>query len=115
MRRIMNPICLGVLVFCMIGYGAGCASRTTMIAPTPPEQYQRLGPAQGQACGVLLLLVSALEFIPAGINSRVERAYDAAVASVPGATALVDVTMQEHWSWLFGTRLCTTISGVAIK
>ncbi len=106
---------LTVLVLFTTVYGAACTSPVTIVAPRPPEHYQRLGPAQGQACGTLLLIVAFLEFIPAGTNSRVERAYDAAVASVPGATALVDVTMQERWSWVFGTRLCTTISGVAIK
>ena len=115
MRRATNPVCLAVLVLFTIMYGAACASPVTMVAPRPPEHYQRLGPAQGEACGTLLLMFAFLEFIPAGTNSRVERAYDAAVASVPGATALVDVTMQERWSWVFGTMLCTTISGVAIK
>ena len=115
MRRTVNRIWHAVLALCTLAYVAACASPTTMIAPRPPEHYQRLGAAQGQACGILLLIHAALEFMPAGINSRVERAYDAAVASVPGATALVDITLQERWSWVFGTRICTTISGVAIK
>ncbi len=51
-----------------------------------------------------------------GLNSRVERAYADAVASVPGATALVNVTMQENWYWWFlGTTRCVTVSGEAIK
>ncbi len=115
MRRTVNRIWHAVLALCTLAYVAACASPTTMIAPRPPEHYQRLGPAQGQACGTLLLIVAFFEFIPAGTNSRVERAYDAAVASVPGATSLVDVTLQERWSWAGGTMLCTTISGVAIK
>ena len=115
MRRTMSPVCLAVFVLFTIMYGVACSSPVTTVAPRPPEHYQRLGPAQGDACGTLLLIFSFMEFMPAGINSRVERAYDAAVASVPGATALVDVTMQERWSWVFGTMLCTTISGVAIK
>ncbi len=115
MRRIANPICLTLLVVCTIVYGAACASSTTMVARRPPEDYQRLGPAHGQACGTLLLAWAPFEFIPSGINSRVERAYGAAVASVSGATALIDVTLEERWSWALGTRLCTTISGVAIK
>jgi hypothetical protein len=115
MRRALNPIRPALCVLCTIFYGVACASSVTTIAPRPPETYERLGPAEGQACGILMFLVSSLEFIPAGINSRVERAYDRAVRSVPGATALVDVTMEEDWSWLLGTRLCTKISGVAIK
>ena len=105
MRRTMNPVCLAALVLFTIVYGVACASPVTMVAPRPPEHYQRLGPAQGQACGTLLLVFAFLEFIPAGINSRVERAYDAAVASVPGATALIEVTLEERWSRVFGTRL----------
>ena len=51
-----------------------------------------------------------------GINSRVERAYGEALASVPGATALTDITMKEDWNWwLFGTGRCVTIDGEAIK
>ena len=115
MRKAMSSVFLAVLVLFTIVYGSACSSPVTVVAPRPPEHYQRLGPAQGDACGTLLLIFSFLEFMPAGINTRVERAYDEAVASVPGATALVEVTMQERWSWVFGTMLCTTISGVAIK
>ena len=115
MRNCLNLTLLVLLTVGVIGFAAACASPVTMVAPRPPDHYESLGPAEGQACGVLLLLASAYEFIPAGLNSRVSRAYDAAVASVPGATALVDVTLQENWSWAGGTMLCTTISGVAIK
>jgi hypothetical protein len=51
-----------------------------------------------------------------GINGRVANAYKNAVDSVPGATALVDVTIQEHWAWwLFATSRCVTVTGEAIK
>jgi hypothetical protein len=51
-----------------------------------------------------------------GLNSRIERAYANAVASVPGATGLVDVTLEESWAWwIVVTSRCTTVSGVAIK
>jgi hypothetical protein len=50
------------------------------------------------------------------MSSRVQRAYDDAVAGVPGASALVDVTMHEEWYWVvLGTLRCVTISGEAIK
>ena len=68
MRRTMNPVCLAALVLFTIVYGVACASPVTMVAPRPPEHYQRLGPAQGQACGTLLLVFAFLEFIPAGIQ-----------------------------------------------
>ena len=95
---------------------AGCSSGFSSVAPTPPEHFTRLGKAEGSACGSLGILASAYNVVPMGINSRVSRAYDKALASVPGATGLVDVTMQEDWWWwLVGTARCVTISGEAIK
>jgi hypothetical protein len=95
---------------------AGCSSGFTTIAPTPPQQYARLAHATGTACGSLGILATSTNFIPMGINNRVENAYKNAVASVPGATGLIDVTIQENWSWWFiGTSRCVTITGEAIK
>ena len=94
----------------------GCASGFTNVAPTPPKEYQRLGAATGSACGSLGIVSTAYYFIPMGINSRVERAYADAVAHVPNATALVDVTIQEDWYWwLIGTARCVTVKGEAVK
>ncbi len=93
-----------------------CVSGFTMVAPAPPQQFSRLGPATGTACGSLGVLATAYNFVPMGLDGRMERAYQAAVASVPGATALIDVTAQEDWTWwLIGTMRCLTISGEAIK
>ncbi len=51
-----------------------------------------------------------------GLDSRIQRAYDRALASVPGATGLVDVTIEESWYWwLLGTSRNVTITGEAIK
>lgn len=95
---------------------AGCASGFTTVSPKPPQQYSRLGNATGTACGSLGVIATAYYFIPMGINSRVDNAYNNAVASVPGATGLIDVTIQENWSWWFiGTSRCVTITGEAIK
>lgn len=95
---------------------AGCASGFTTVVPTPPEHYERLGKATGSACGSLGVVSTAYYVIPMGANSRVERAYSDAIASVPGATGLVNVTMQEDWYWwLIGTARCVTITGDAIK
>jgi hypothetical protein len=94
----------------------GCASEFTKVSPQPPEKYERLGPATGSACGSLMVLATAYNFIPVMLNSRVERAYADAVASVPGATALVDVTMNEDWFWwVLGTARCVTIHGEAVR
>jgi hypothetical protein len=94
----------------------GCASQFTTVAPQPPQQYSRLGEATGSACGSLGIFGTASYFVPMGINGRVANAYKNAVDSVPGATALVDVTIQEHWAWwLFATSRCVTVTGEAIK
>ena len=94
----------------------GCASGYTNVAPAPAAEHARVGAATGSACGSLGLLATAYNFVPMGLNSRVERAYADAVSSVPGATGLTDVTMQENWYWwLVGTARCVTITGEAVK
>jgi len=95
---------------------SGCSSGLTRVAPQPPDDYQRLGRAEGSACGALGILGTAYYFIPMGLNSRVDRAYADAVQSVPGATALVDVELQENWYWwVIGTSRCVTIRGEAVR
>lgn len=105
-----------MLVLASIAVLSGCASGFTTVSPTPPQQYTRLGHAEGSACGSLGILATAYYFIPMGLNSRVERAYNNALDSVPGATALVDVTVKEDWMWwVIGTGRCVTVTGEAIK
>jgi uncharacterized lipoprotein YajG len=105
-----------MLVLASIAVLSGCTSGFTTLSPTPPQQYTRLGHAEGSACGSLGIVSTSSYFIPMGLNSRVERAYNNAVASVPGATALVDVTAKEDWTWwLIGTARCITVTGEAIK
>lgn len=102
-----------VLGIALIG---GCVSDPINVAPRPPDKYEKLGPASGSACGSMLIDGTAYNFIPVMLNSRVERAYANAVQSVPGATGLVNVTMQENWFWWFiGNSRCVTITGEAIR
>lgn len=94
----------------------GCASGLSTVAPTPPAEYATLGPARGSACGSLGVIATAYNFVPMGLNTRVERAYADALGSVPGATSLINVTMQEDWYWwVIGTARCVTITGEAVK
>lgn len=105
-------------VFLMIAFMAamGCASTYKTVLPTPPEHYQKLGAAKGDACGSMMILATAYYFIPVNLNERVENAYQNALDSVPGATALMNVTMQENWFWwVFGSTKCVTITGEAIR
>jgi hypothetical protein len=93
-----------------------CASDPITIAPQPPAKYEVLGKAEGEGCGSLGLLATAYNFVPMGINGRIEKAYQAALSSVPGATGLINVEIKENWAWwIIGTMRCTTISGDAIK
>jgi len=106
---------LGLVLACTVIL-VGCASNLTTIAPRPPEHYEKLGPATGSATGSMLILGSALNFIPVQLNDRVDRAYDNALKSVPGATGLIDVTYEEDWFWWWiGTSRTVTITGEAIK
>jgi hypothetical protein len=87
-----------------------------MISPAPPAKFERLGQATGTGTGSLGILGTAYYFIPMGLNGRVQRAYDEAVSSVPGATGLVDVTIKENWYWwLIGTARTVTVTGEAIR
>ena len=93
----------------------GCAS-TVRLAPLPPEKYEKLGATSGDSCGVLLLGDWVAAFIPIGLSERLQSAKSSAVAKVPGATDLVNVTIEERWYyWLIGSSRCVTVSGEAIK
>ena len=95
---------------------SGCASTYTNIAPTPPEEYQIIGSATGSSTGSLGILSTAYNFVPMGLNSRIDKAYQDALSKHPEATGLIDVTYQEDWYWWFiGTARTVTIQGTAIK
>ncbi len=105
-----------LLIFTFTSILIGCSSGFKTIVPMPPENYEKLGPAKGEGSGMLGVLGTAYYFIPLGLNSRIDSAYDEALKSVPGATALTDVTYQESWYWLvIGTLRTVTITGEAIK
>lgn len=100
----------------LAGLLAGCASKPINVAPLPPARYQVLGQAEGKGCGSLGLVASLYYFVPIGLNERVADAYQDALASVPGATSLINVSVVEHWDWwLIATRRCVTVTGDAIK
>lgn len=108
-----SPVMLAVAASMTL---AGCASDFIKVAPTPPQQFVRLGKATGSACGSLGVDGTSLNFVPIALNGRVARAYNNALESVPGATGLVDVTIQENWYWwVIATARCVTVTGEAIK
>ncbi len=94
----------------------GCSSHQVSIEKAPPAHYEKLGEAKGEGTGSLGLAATAYYFIPMGLNSRSEKAYNNALESVPGATGLMNVTYQEDWMWwVLGTARTVKITGDAIK
>ena len=95
---------------------AGCASNWVNVAPLPPDHYQKLGTTEADVCGFRLLALPWHQLISRGMNTRVERAYAEALAQVPGATGLIDVTLQERWSWgVILSEHCVVIRGEAVR
>ncbi len=114
-RNFKMPVFAFLAFIIILG---GCVSHSKNIAPLPPQEYKNLGRVTGRACGALVspLAGTAYYFVPVKLNSRIYRAYENALSQAPGATALIDVTMEESWYWwVFGTTRCVTITGEAIK
>lgn len=88
-----------------------CSSGAILVSPQPGDGARLLGRATGTACGSLLLVVP----VPVLLGARVERAYRRALASVPGATGLTNVTVAESWYyWYLGRTHCMTLEGDAV-
>jgi hypothetical protein len=116
----LKSVAIIMIMIATMGILANCSSGFQTIMPQPPTKYEKLGHASGSAAGSMLWLPTFLyfdfDFVPIMLNSRVERAYANAVESVPGATGLIDVTIQESWYWwLLGTSRVVSIEGEAIK
>lgn len=95
---------------------AACSSGNVVITKPPQENYQKLGKTEGSACGTMGVISTAYNFLPILLNDRYERAYKEAIEKVPGATALIDVTLEESWFWwVIGTTRCATVTAEAIK
>ena len=102
-------VCWAAIWVC--GFMAGCASHPAMLVPRESANQTKLGRVQGTARGSQFL-----GLIPIRSNSRTRRAYAAALAQAPGATALTDVTLQENWYWYYlGTIRVVTVTGEAVK
>jgi len=87
-----------VLFVCVVFLGSvACTSAPLPIdtGPVGPDE-EILDSTYAQGTGILLF-----GFIPIRQNTRFERAYEKAVARVPGATRLTNVTIEESWYWAF--------------
>jgi len=102
LRLCLALVCLGA---------TACVSEVVTLAPRPPARYERLGSAEGEACGSLVFGA-----IPIQMDSRITRARAAALAQQPGATGLINVELSSDWTWwLFGITHCTSVNGDAIR
>ena len=104
-----------VLALGLVATG-GCSSDWVELSPIPPAIYTNLGPAEGEACATYVMALPWHQLFAFGSSDRLVRARTAAIASVPDATGLVDVTLQERWAWwgLFSRR-CAIVRGDAIR
>jgi hypothetical protein len=116
----VESVAIIIIMIAMMGILMSCSSGFQTVMPQPPAKYEKLGHASGSATGIMLWLPTFLyvdfDFIPVRLNSRVERAYDDALESVPSATGLVDVSIRESWYWwLLGTSRVVSVEGEAIR
>ena len=67
---------------------------------------------EGKDCSNVILLL-----IPVGtLNPTIDGAIDDALDKVPGADALIDVTIKSHaWTMILFTQSCVTVEGTAIS
>lgn len=111
---LRKPIRGGLAAFSLLL--AACTSMPTTVTTLPEKEIKSLGQTEGHACGSMLLLSTAYYFMPIGLNSRVETAYNRALQQKPGAKSLVNVTVQEDWYWwVLGTARCVTVKGEAVE
>jgi hypothetical protein len=107
MRRY-DWLCLGL--FLAVSTAAGCSSHAVLLGPRPDSGATVGERVQGNACG---LLVGGV--IPAGVNSRTERAYRNALAG--RGRDLTDTQIQYSWLVIpaLGYWVCTTVEGRVVQ
>ncbi len=112
----MRFLATRALLSLALAASSACASGWVDLSPVPPASYANLGPAEGEACATYALALPWHQILAFGASDRLLRARDAAIASVPDATGLVDVTLQERWAyWGLFSRRCAIVRGDAIR
>ena len=105
MKVVYKLVILALLVVAL-----GCSSVPKRMGALQGIDYEVLGKAKATAGGFMLFGV-----IPIGHNSKVTRAYDAAVKK-QGGDDLINPTISESWFWAYiGNGYRTTIEGDVIK
>ncbi len=114
----MGRAVVGVALVVFMALCAGCHSPFTTIAPEVSLGAEKLGRAHGQSTSAIAGIGhwTAYQFIPIGWSERNQEAYDRALASVPGATALGGVTIQEdYFFWVFWWSRTLKIDGEGVR
>jgi len=105
-----------ILILLALVASAGCSSAWVDLSPLPSMPYEKLGPAHGEACALSFLALPWHQVFQLGASDRLERARAAAIGSVAGATGLIDVTLQERWTyWVLFSRRCAVVHGEAVR
>lgn len=91
-------------------FTAGCASSAVLVGPRPVSAAPAGETVEGSGCGLLVF-----GLIPAGVNTRTERAYKNALGG--RGTALSDTEIQYSWYWIppVGQLVCTTLRGSIVR
>ncbi len=95
-RRIACRLSAARALLCTtLAIAAACSSVPLRIPGAELEAGEVAhGQVTGESTGVMLF-----QIIPIGQNDRFQEAYERAMLSAPGATRLIDVTIQESWFW----------------
>lgn len=106
-RNLASILVASLLAGCM-HLGGGIAPSNV---PLEPGTYVELGPVHGDDC-----LYALLGILPLSGGNETRRAMEEALASKPGATALVNVTSDTfHQFWLILSRHCTEVHAIAVR
>jgi len=105
MKVVYTLVILSLLVL-----SVGCSSVPKRMGAIQGRDYEVIGNAKASAGGFMLL-----GFIPIAHNSKITRAYEAAVNQL-GGDDLINPTMSESWYWAYvGNGYRVKIKGNVIK
>lgn len=100
--------CVLMVVGCLLI--VGCTSIPKRMGAIPGRPYEVVGRGEASAGGFMLL-----QFIPISHNSKLERAYDAAVSQHNGDD-IINPTITESWFWAYiGNGYRISVEGDVIK
>jgi hypothetical protein len=110
MSRGLTRLTTALVAACMLGASTGCTGSAVMVGPQPRQGYSVDRTVRGSSCGLLLF-----GFLPLMVNSRTQRAYDAATAGT--MAGITDTRIRHSWAVIpgAGLLLCTDIEGKVLQ